>query len=192
MLASREQRQAVEQRDDEEQRVEAEDEREVLQGSADHGAEQVCPERHGGRSDTLEADREEQVRQEDGKEGHRDAGEEAGCGCEVEQRLLGMSQAAASAPSSAAYRSSGRRMVIRRAASIAARTLRSTPAKTAAFTAQVVPKSSANWTTFLVSNRRKAAPMKKRSTYGRIVRSGPATARTMTTDASRTRASIHR
>ena len=80
----------------------------------------------------------------------------------------------------------------RRAASIAASTLRSTPAKMKAFTAQVVPNSSANCTTFLVSSSRKAAPMKNRSAYGRIPRSGPATARTRTSETSRTSASIHR
>ena len=83
-------------------------------------------------------------------------------------------------------------MVTRRATSIAASTLSSTPAKTAALTAQVVPKSSANWTTFLVSSNRNAAPMKNRSTYGRMVRSGPATVRTATTEASRTSPSIQR
>ena len=50
------------------------------------------------------------------------------------------------------------------ATSIAARTLSSTPAKTSEFTNQVVPNSSANWTTFLVSSSRNAAPMKDRST----------------------------
>jgi hypothetical protein len=46
---------------------------------------------------------------------------------------------------------------------MAASTERRTPPKTRAFTNHVVPNRSANWTTFLVSRRRNAAPMAARS-----------------------------
>ena len=50
-----------------------------------------------------------------------------------------------------------------RVVSTAASTITSTPANTMAFTIHVVPKSSANVATLLVSSRRNAAPMKNRS-----------------------------
>ena len=68
----------------------------------------------------------------------------------------------------------------------------STPANTIAFTIQVVPKSSAKVVMLFVSNRRKAAPMKKRSTYPRIAPNGPATRRTLTKLARRIAASASR
>jgi hypothetical protein len=80
----------------------------------------------------------------------------------------------------------------RRVTSTAARTLRSTPAKTIALTIQVVPKRFAKVAMFLVSRSRNAAPMKKRSTYGRIARNGPPTARTSTSEMSRMPPRVHR
>ena len=67
------------------------------------------------------------------------------------------------------------------------------PANTSEFTNQVVPNSSANCTTLLVSSNRNAAPMKNRSTYGRIWPNGaPEARRTITTEASRIAPSHHR
>ena len=80
------------------------------------------------------------------------------------RKSTGTTQATAIAASSATYSSAGRAGRQRRATSIAASTETSTPAKTSALTNQVVPNSSANWTTLLVSSSRNAAPMKNRST----------------------------
>ncbi|MGH9120197.1 MAG: hypothetical protein ACRD0A_20715 [Acidimicrobiales bacterium] len=76
----------------------------------------------------------------------------------------GTPQATAGAPSGAAYRRPGRAKVMWRETSTAASTDSRIPANTNAFTNQVVPKSSENWTTFFVSSRRNAAPMKNWST----------------------------
>ena len=97
-----------------------------------------------------------------------------GTGARSSRRSPGTTQASVSAASSAAYSQRGRVMRTRRATSMAASTLSSTPANTAALTAQVVPKSRANCTTFLVSSSRNATPMKNRSVYGRHLLERPA------------------
>ena len=62
---------------------------------------------------------------------------------------------------------------------------------TSALTSQVLPNSSANWTMFLVSSSRNAAPMQARSMYPPIRRSEPPPMRTNSSDAARISASIH-
>ena len=76
--------------------------------------------------------------------------------------------------------------------STAASTTISTPPKTSALTNQVVPNSSANVATFLVSSNRNAAPMKNRSAYGRMVLNGPPSVRTAISEISRMPNSVHR
>src|SRR6266581_7817666 len=104
----------------------------------------------------------------------------------------GTAQATISAASRAAYSRAGRRTTRCRDTSTAANTDTRTPAVTRALTNQVVPNSSANWTMFLVSSSRKAAPMKNRSTYPLIRRYGPAAGRTSRSEASRIRPRVIR
>ncbi len=56
----------------------------------------------------------------------------------------------------------------RRVTSTAASTATSTPAKTIALTTHVVPNSSANPVTLLVSSSMNPTPSRNRSAYGRI------------------------
>src|SRR5205085_3143193 len=76
--------------------------------------------------------------------------------------------------------------------STARRTLSKTPKNTSALTNHVVPKNSAKRTTFIVSNRRNAAPMKNRSVYRAIRRNGPPETRMSTNDARRIRPIVAR
>ena len=89
----------------------------------------------------------------------------------------GTIQARKSAARSRTYKRAGRLNVTRRDSATAASTDRSTPRNTSAFTNQVVPKSNANCTTFFVSSKRNAAPMKNRSVKRVIGLMGPPTPR---------------
>ena len=76
------------------QEAEAGHQREVLQRAADHGAEQVGPERRGGRPDGLEALREDKVGQEDRREGDATPAKKRGPTGNDSSAAGGISQAA--------------------------------------------------------------------------------------------------
>ena len=176
-------RDQVEQAGDDQQVVVAADEGGVLQAAADDGAEQVDRERRlRVRRRRRSAWRRRRWRGRSAGTRSRSAATSRAERQPEQPARAGPPTPARGTPAMPAKTTGSGGVRNRRVVSTAASTTSSTPAKTSALTNQVVPKSSANVATFLVSSSRKAAPMKNRSAYGRISRSGPPRARTAIRD----------